>query len=352
MILRFVTLSGTDEQKSKLWLENVQLNYGISLIVLAIWCGFWEVSSAESRSLFWLVPAGVAVLTRVCAHFLGRTLLGSKWTLADILRMTLWNTACPTISLLMIASGIHAMFMRQLLGALWFIAAGLTALIATVCLRSAQGITMRRVKSGTLFNRVMHLSRRIGIKVERVCIVPAGRGQLTNAFSSPRTVALTDNFGEYLTGTELDAVIAHELGHVQGRHTSKKLQVLALAVLAVAFIAFSIGTAQPFFRAGLTVVSLMVVLLVYYYLSRRFEYECDIKAAQFTRNPEAIIRALAALYEKTGSPYSRPALSEIFATHPSLRRRVDAIANESGMSAAQLYKYLPSAERSAAANVR
>lgn len=351
MILRFVTLSGTDEQRSKLWLENAHLNYVISLIVLAIWCGFWEFPLSASRSLFWIVPACSAAITRASAQILGRAIFSRKWTLMDIFRMVLWSTACSPISMLMIAGGIHAMFKRQLLGALWFIAAGLTALVATVCLRSAQGITMRRVKTGTLFNRVMHLSRRIGIKVERVCVVPAGRGQLTNAFASPRTVALTDNFGEYLSGAELDAVIAHELGHVQGRHTIKKLQTLALAVSALAFISFSIGTARPLFRAALVAFSLIAVLLIYYYLSRRFEYMCDIKAAELTRSPEAVIRALGALYQKTSSPVTSPRLVEIFDTHPSLQHRIEAIARESGMSAAQVSRYLPCAERSVAANM-
>jgi hypothetical protein len=46
----------------------------------------------------------------------------------------------------------------------------------------------------------------------------------------------------------------------------------------------------------------------------------------FTGNPEAGMRALAALYVKTGTPIERNGFIELFMTHPNLLRRISAIA--------------------------
>lgn len=68
-----------------------------------------------------------------------------------------------------------------------------------------------------------------------------------------------------------------------------------------------------------------------YGVSRRFEYEADRDSALFSGNPEAAIRALVALYRKTGTPMERNRFLDLFTTHPGLRRRAFAIARVSGI---------------------
>jgi len=291
--------------------------------------------------LFWSVPIAVMFTNNVSVRIMGKTVLDRKWTAADIFRQSFWTTASPTISMLMVAEGVDAMFDRNFPGFLWFATAALMALVGMLRLRAAYGINLRRVKSGTLFNHVMQLAKRVGAKVERVYVVPAGRGRLTNAFASSRSVALTDNFGEYLKGQELDAVIAHELGHVLGRHTRKKVLALACVVVAISLIGLAIGATRPLFRGIFMLSALPAVLLSHYYVSRRFEYACDQKAAEFTSSPESVIRALAAIYQKTNSPIDCGRFLEAFSSHPSLLRRVRAIATASSISEAQLSKLLP-----------
>jgi Zn-dependent protease with chaperone function len=101
--------------------------------------------------------------------------------------------------------------------------AGVAAIVGPMRLQAAQGIRLRRVKSGTLYNRAFRLARKVGVDLERVYVVPPGRGHLTNAFGLWRGIALTDNFGEYLSGPQIDFVIGHELAHVKGRHTQEVL---------------------------------------------------------------------------------------------------------------------------------
>ncbi|HEY6350283.1 MAG TPA: M48 family metalloprotease [Candidatus Angelobacter sp.] len=190
---------------------------------------------------------------------------------------------------------------------------------------------MRRVRTGTLFTRVMHLSKRVGIKIKRVYVVPSGRGDLTNAFASWGSVGMTDNFGEYLRGMELDSVIAHELVHVQGHHTRKRILVLACVIAAIALLSLGVTFATAPYRAMFITFSLLAILLVNSYTSRRYEYACDQKAAEFTQSPQSMIRALVALYKKTNSPVTCGRIVELFNSHPSLVHRVQAIAKVSGL---------------------
>ena len=62
------------------------------------------------------------------------------------------------------------------------------------------------------------------------------------------------------------------------------------------------------------------------WFSRRFEYAADKQAADFTREPEAI-RARANLYQSDELPGRPGPRSELFMTHPTLVRRIGAIAS-------------------------
>ena len=338
--VRFFTLRGNEEQRSRLWIQHCHANPVLCVVVVSLWCGFWEFSASKPPFYFWLVPAVSMAAVRAIRLGVGKNILETRWTSSDLFRIAFWATVSPTVPLLMSASGIHNILARNYWGIIWFPVAGITALVSTVQLRSAQGMKLRRVKSGTLFNRVMHLTRRVGIRVERVYVVPSGRGDLTNAFAMRRSVALTDNFGEYLRGAELDSIIAHELGHVQGNHTRKRILVLACLVVAICCLSLAVTSATPPYRAVFVFLSLIAMLLGNGYTSRLFEYACDRKAVEFTRSPQSVIRALVALYEKTNSSAKSSRLVEVFESHPTLEHRVQAIANAAGLSIEDVSEFL------------
>lgn len=338
-ILRSFRLSGDKENRSKLWKQRCCANDVLCVVVVSVWCGIWEFPTS-TPTFVWLVPCVSMAAVRATRLAISRKVLQTRWTASDSLRIVFWATIFPTVSLLMTASGIRAILAGNLWGIFWFVASGITALIGSIRLRSAQGMKLRRVKSGRLFARVMHLSKRMRIKIERVYVVPSGRGNLTDAFASWRSVGMTDNFGEYLRGMDLDSVIAHELGHVQGHHTRKRILVLACVVAAIAFLSLGVAFATPPYRAMFMTFSLLAIVLVNSYTSRRFEYACDQKAAEFTQSPQSVIRALVVLYKKTNSPETYHRIIELFRSHPSLVHRVQAIAKASGLPAHKVSEFL------------
>jgi len=85
---------------------------------------------------------------------------------------------------------------------------------------------------------------------------------------------------------------------------------------------------------------LLTILLVNAYTSRRYEFASDQKAAEFTQNPQAVIRALAALYKKSKTPVTCGRIVELFESHPSLIHRVQAIAKISDLPSDKASEFL------------
>jgi Zn-dependent protease with chaperone function len=134
----------------------------------------------------------------------------------------------------------------------------------------------------------------------------------------------TDNFGEYLSGLQLDFVIGHELAHVRGRHTRKEFLAMLLMVVMV-LLTFSLPHMATGFRPIFILIVLFAPLVVAPGLSRFFEYSADREAIGFTSDPESGLHALANLYRMTGSPVKCGRIVELFMTHPSLSNRLEAI---------------------------
>ena len=327
MFFRYISLRGDGPDRATAWLRHRRSNRVVLVITLIAWCAIWElpVVAAMPHVLFWAAPISSTALLELASRCADRAILARTWTAADILRLTCWNTVSPPIALLMLSAGFHAILEGLWVGMFWLLGAGIAAVVGPMQLQAAQGITLRRVKSGTLYNRAFRLARKVGVHLDRVYVVPPGRGHLTNAFGLWRGIALTDNFGEYLSGPQLDFVIGHELVHVKGRHTRKKLSMVLLLVVVLVLLSFSLSHAAAASRPILILTALLVPLLAIYCLSRYFEYSCDREAIGFTNDPESGLHALVNLYRMTGSPVKCGRIVELFMTHPSLTNRLEAI---------------------------
>jgi Zn-dependent protease with chaperone function len=167
-----------------------------------------------------------------------------------------------------------------------------------------------------------------------------GRGHLTNAFGLWRGIALTDNFGEYLSAPQLDYVIGHELAHVKGKHIRKEFAAVLALFAVLSLLSFVISPAAAGVRPPFVLLALLVPLLMIYSVSRHFEYSSDRGALEFTDDPEAGIHALVNLYRMTGSPTTCSRVVELFMTHPSLTNRLEAIARAAKIPASRVSEVL------------
>jgi STE24 endopeptidase len=157
-------------------------------------------------------------------------------------------------------------------------------------------------------------------------------------FGRAKRIVFFDTLLEKLAPEEIEAVLAHELGHFHHRHVIKR--IVLSGALSLAFL-WLLGQLidQPWFFAGLGVASgntamglllFSMVLPVFLFplapltsaLSRRHEYEADAYAAQQTAATD-LITALAKLYRDNAATLTPDPLHSLFHdSHPPASQRI------------------------------
>ena len=182
----------------------------------------------------------------------------------------------------------------------------------------------------------MALARKADVPVKRVIEVWSGAPNASaNIFGD---VALTRGLIRKLEPSEVDAVIAHELGHHIGGHP-RRLFMTSLAV-TIGLLGTWWGISwylEHHFRLNadmrVALHSLMLVILVLPLLrsflqgtaNRKREIEADRFAVDVTGDAELVIRALTRIHDLNAMPHRLKPADEAIHSHPSMERRVAAI---------------------------
>lgn len=141
-----------------------------------------------------------------------------------------------------------------------------------------------------------------------------------NAFALPgRLIVVTDELLDLLGDTPaLDAVLAHELGHLEGRHSLEGVLRDIGVAAAVGLLAHDEGLMQQVFQN----VQQQLIRAAY---SRDAEREADTFAFDLLRraglSPAHFVRAMEQLQLASKSGSSE---SSFFASHPATHERVEA----------------------------
>jgi STE24 endopeptidase len=157
-------------------------------------------------------------------------------------------------------------------------------------------------------------------------------------FGAAKRIVFFDTLLSRLAPGEVEAVLAHELGHFKRHHVWKRVAWLFLASLALlAVLGYLIG--EPWFYAALGVErqSTAVALLLFFMVvpaftfllhpigslySRRHEYEADAYAASHA-DAQALVRALVKLYEDNAATLTPdPVHSAFYDSHPPAALRI------------------------------
>jgi STE24 endopeptidase len=248
-------------------------------------------------------------------------------------------------------------------GANWWIwAAAVVIAFQVVLLVVAPAIIMplfnkfSPLPEGALRERLFSLARRSGFPTRGIDVMDGSkRSRHSNAFFTGlgrfRKIVLFDTLIAQLTEPELEAVLAHEIGHYKKRHIVKMLSVsIAGVFLAFAAIAW-LARQQRFYRAfgfehqiGFAAANVVPAMLLFALLagtitfwvspfihswSRRFEYEADAFARAAMEETQSLIQALRKLSKKNLSNLiPHPLYSAFYYSHPTLLERERAMRIE------------------------
>ncbi|MEK7471759.1 MAG: M48 family metalloprotease [Patescibacteria group bacterium] len=209
-----------------------------------------------------------------------------------------------------------------------------------------------------LWRTVENLTITTGMVMPRIYIID-DKG--LNAFATGRdpahsAVAVTTGLLENLTDTELEGVLAHELGHI--KNYDIRVSMIAFALVTVVSLLCDFFLRVSFWggrdsdndsKAGAVlaliglvalILSPIVAMMLQLAISRKREYLADATGALTTRYPEGLASALEKI-KKSGSslrrqntstahlfianPLKGKSIGGLFSTHPPIEERVSIL---------------------------
>jgi len=203
------------------------------------------------------------------------------------------------------------------------------------------------LKDENLKQRIEALLSKCGFKSQGLFVMDgSSRSSHGNAyftgFGASKRVVFFDTLLERLNVDEIEAVLAHELGHFKHHHVIKRIVMLfSISFLGLALLGWLIN--QPWFYAGLGVtqisnyMALILFLLVspiFLFIlrpmmasySRKNEFEADDYAANHA-SAKDLVKALVKLYRDNASTLTPdPLHSAFYDSHPPASIRISKLA--------------------------
>lgn len=251
-----------------------------------------------------------------------------------------------------------------------FIGAGVWFVIASFSYQSiieasvgARGLS--RKEAPELYNLLENLCVSRGMTMPALNIIetPALNAFASGVSDKSYKVTVTRGLIDALDRDELEAVLAHELTHIMNRD----VRLLIVSVIFVGIFSFIAELVfRGMFRAGvrvgghsrsrkgdsrgggililiavaLIVIAYLMALVIRFSLSQKREYLADAGAVDLTRNPDAMIGALKKISGRSqiDAPNdvqqmmveNTQAFAGIFATHPPIEKRIEALIDYAG----------------------
>ncbi len=207
----------------------------------------------------------------------------------------------------------------------------------------------RSLDNTTLLARIHALLARTGFKSRGVFVMDGSRRSAHgNAYFTGlgrnKRIVFFDTLLAHLDEHEIEAVLAHELGHFKRRHVIKRMLVsfaLSLAGLALLgwliqqpafYQTFGVSTPSPYIALTLFLAVGPVLGFwlqpLFAWSSRRHEYEADDFAAE-QADAGALVRALVKLYEDNASTLTPdPWHSAFYDSHPPALARITHLQHQ------------------------
>lgn len=199
------------------------------------------------------------------------------------------------------------------------------------------------LEEGEVASRIHALLERTGFNSQGVFVMDGSRrsahgNAYFTGFGKNKRIVFFDTLLKHLTPSQIEAVLAHELGHFKRKHIVKGM-ILSVLMTFIGFGVLAWLMQQPWFYSSLGVtqpstymalILFMIVSPVFTFfvspilarLSRKHEFEADEFAAQQSSATE-LIAALVGLYKENASTLTPdPLHSAFYDSHPPAAIRI------------------------------
>ncbi|MDT8405773.1 MAG: M48 family metallopeptidase [Methylococcales bacterium] len=200
------------------------------------------------------------------------------------------------------------------------------------------------LEEGSLRQRIENLLKRCEFSSQGIFIMDgskrSGHGNAYfTGFGDKKRIVFFDTLVASLSEAELEAVLAHELGHFKRKHVIKMLIASSIMTLiGFAILGFlseqswfysGLGVATPSNAAALVLFTLVMPVFTPFlqpisaYFQRQFEFEADAFAAQHSK-ADLLISSLVKLYQENASTLTPdPLYSAFHYSHPPAAVRIN-----------------------------
>ena len=194
-----------------------------------------------------------------------------------------------------------------------------------------------------LKNNIEDLLNRTGFKSDGVFVMDGSkRSSHGNAYftgiGKNKRIVFFDTLLKGMEDKEVEAILAHELGHFHHKHIRKHMaSSFAISLTGLALLGYLInkdwffnglGVSDPSNHTALILFALVIPVFSFFvspignYLSRKHEFEADAFAAKHT-NPKDLVSSLVKLYRDNASTLTPdPIYSSFHDSHPSASIRI------------------------------
>ncbi|MCX5915584.1 MAG: M48 family metallopeptidase [Deltaproteobacteria bacterium] len=195
-----------------------------------------------------------------------------------------------------------------------------------------------------LVRRIAKLMERAGLKARGIFQMDASkRSRHTNAYftglGKSKRIVLFDTLLQSHTADEIEAVLAHEIGHWKKKHILKQLLVMELLSLIAFYVVAQLlnwpllyrtfGFSEPVSYVGLLLIGALFSPLGYFVqplgsvFSRKFEREADDYALGLIPSGEPLIQAFKRLAaDNLANLTPHPLYAWFYYSHPPLVERI------------------------------
>jgi STE24 endopeptidase len=209
------------------------------------------------------------------------------------------------------------------------------------------------LENETLKQRIQALMEKCGFHSKGIFVMDGSRrsghgNAYFTGFGSNKRIVFFDTLLESLEPQEVEAVLAHELGHFRLKHIQKRLfSTMFLSFAAMVLLGWlagepwfynGLGVSQP--SSGMALLLFMLVLPVFAVflqpllsrLSRKHEFEADAYAVQQSSGAD-LIHALVKMYRENASTLTPdPLYSSFHDSHPPAPVRISHISGNMNLS--------------------
>ncbi|HKT94525.1 MAG TPA: M48 family metallopeptidase [Paraburkholderia sp.] len=206
------------------------------------------------------------------------------------------------------------------------------------------------LRDEALRSRIEALMQRCGFAAKGLFVMDGSRrsahgNAYFTGFGAAKRIVFFDTLLARLSGSEIEAVLAHELGHFKRRHVIKRMVVtfaISLALLALlgwlsqrVWFYEGLGVRPSLLggNEGLALVLFFLAVPVFLFFvtplgslsSRKHEFEADAFAATQT-DAQHLVNALVKLYEDNASTLTPdPLYTAFYYSHPPASQRIDRL---------------------------